>query len=91
MLHFDEIHVGYGRSIVLHGVSVSVPENGVAAALRHNGAGKSTLLRAATGLLKPRKGASRLGGEDVTALAPHQRVARGMAYVPHRVSSASRI
>lgn len=82
MLEFDNIHVGYGRSIVLHGVSLAVPLDGVAAVLGHNGAGKSTLLRAAIGLLKPRRGAVRLAGEDITGLAPHQRVARGMAYVP---------
>ncbi len=82
MLEFDEIQVGYGRSVVLHGVSVAVPADGVAAVLGHNGAGKSTLLRAAIGLLKPRRGAVRLAGEDITGLSPHQRVARGMAYVP---------
>jgi urea transport system ATP-binding protein len=82
MLEFDEVHVGYGRSVVVHGVSLSVPQDGVAAVLGHNGAGKSTLLRAAVGLLKPRRGTIRMDGEDITKLAPHQRVARGMAYVP---------
>jgi urea transport system ATP-binding protein len=82
MLEFDDVHVGYGRSIVLHGVSVSVPGDGVAAVLGHNGAGKSTLLRCAVGLLKPRRGTVTFDGEDITRLAPHQRVARGMAYVP---------
>jgi urea transport system ATP-binding protein len=82
MLELDSVHVGYGRSVVLHGVSASVPADGVAAVLGHNGAGKSTLLRAAIGLLKPRQGTVRLAGEDITGLAPHQRVARGMAYVP---------
>jgi urea transport system ATP-binding protein len=82
MLQFDEVHAGYGRSVVLHGVTLSVPDDGVAAVLGHNGAGKSTLLRAAIGLLKPRRGRIRLDGEDITGLAPHQRVARGMAYVP---------
>jgi urea transport system ATP-binding protein len=82
MLQFEDVHVGYGRSIALHGVSLSVPANGVAAVLGHNGAGKSTLLRAAIGLLKPKRGTVRLDGEDITKLAPHQRVARGMAYVP---------
>jgi urea transport system ATP-binding protein len=81
MLEFDNIHAGYGRSTVLHGVSVTVPSGGVAAVLGHNGAGKSTLLRAAIGLLKPRQGTVSLDGEDITGLAPHQRVARGMAYV----------
>ncbi|GAA1535552.1 urea ABC transporter ATP-binding subunit UrtE [Dactylosporangium maewongense] len=82
MLQFDNVHVGYGRSVVLHGISADVPAGGVAAVLGHNGAGKSTLLRAAIGLLKPRQGTIRLDGEDITGLAPHQRVARGMAYVP---------
>lgn len=82
MLEMIDIHVGYGRTDVIHGVSVSVPEDGVAAVMGHNGAGKSTLLRAAVGLLKPRSGRILLDGEDVTRLAPNQRVARGLAYVP---------
>ncbi|MFI7585441.1 urea ABC transporter ATP-binding subunit UrtE [Spongisporangium articulatum] len=82
MLEFVDVEVGYGRSMVLHGVSVSVPTDGVSAVMGHNGAGKSTLLRAATGILRPRSGKILLAGEDITKLAPHQRVARGMAYVP---------
>ena len=82
MLELVDVHVGYGRSVVLHGVSVAVPSGGVAAVMGHNGAGKSTLLRAAMGLLRPRSGTVLLDGEDITRLAPHQRVARGMAYVP---------
>ncbi|MFE9643429.1 urea ABC transporter ATP-binding subunit UrtE [Streptomyces sp. NPDC006365] len=82
MLEIDNIHVGYHRSTVLHGVSVEVPKDGVAAVLGHNGAGKSTLLRAAVGLLTPSSGAVRFDGEDVTRRKPHERVARGMAYVP---------
>jgi urea transport system ATP-binding protein len=82
MLEIDSVHVGYGRSIVLHGVSVAVPDDGVAAVMGHNGAGKSTLLRAVVGLLKPRSGAVRWRGEDIARLAPYERVARGMAYVP---------
>ncbi|GAB3796092.1 urea ABC transporter ATP-binding subunit UrtE [Micromonospora zhanjiangensis] len=82
MLELDDVQVGYGRSTVLHGVSVAVPADGVAAVLGHNGAGKSTLLRTAIGLLGPRRGTVRLDGADITGLAPHQRVARGLAYVP---------
>jgi urea transport system ATP-binding protein len=48
----------------------------------HNGAGKTTLLRAAVGLLPVTRGRVLLDGEDVTGLAPHQRVRRGPAYVP---------
>jgi urea transport system ATP-binding protein len=82
MLEIDNIHVGYHRGTVLHGVGVAVPKDGVAAVLGHNGAGKSTLLRAAVGLLTPRSGTVRLDGEDITRRKPHERVARGMAYVP---------
>ncbi|WP_079051783.1 urea ABC transporter ATP-binding subunit UrtE [Streptomyces regalis] len=82
MLQIDDVRVGYHRSSVLHGVSVEVPKDGVAAVLGHNGAGKSTLLRAAVGLLTPTSGTIRLDGEDITRRKPHERVARGMAYVP---------
>src|SRR5882757_9862366 len=82
MLEIDDVRVGYHRSSVLHGVSVEVPHDGVAAVLGHNGAGKSTLLRAAVGLLTPQSGSVRLDGEDITRRRPHERVARGMAYVP---------
>ncbi|MFF4351112.1 urea ABC transporter ATP-binding subunit UrtE [Streptomyces sp. NPDC001530] len=82
MLEIQDVRVGYHRSTVLHGVSVEVPRDGVAAVLGHNGAGKSTLLRAAVGLLTPQSGAVRLDGEDITRRKPHERVARGMAYVP---------
>lgn len=83
MLQIENVRVGYQRSTVLHGVSVEVPADGVAAVLGHNGAGKSTLLRAAVALLTPSAGTVRLDGEDITRRKPHERVARGMAYVPH--------
>ena len=82
MLEIDAVHVGYGRSTVLHGVSLAVPPNGVAAVLGHNGAGKSTLLRAVVGLLRPRSGTVRLDGRDITRLQPYERVDLGLAYVP---------
>jgi urea transport system ATP-binding protein len=82
MLEIDDVRVGYHRGTVLHGVRVEVPRDAVAAVLGHNGAGKSTLLRAAVGLLTPQSGHVRLDGEDITRRKPHERVARGMAYVP---------
>lgn len=82
MLEINDVRAGYDRTTVLHGVTVAVPRDGVAAVLGHNGAGKSTLLRTAMGLLRPSRGSVLLDGEDITRLAPHQRVARGMAYVP---------
>lgn len=81
MLELQDIHVGYGRTTVVHGATVEVPANGVAAVMGHNGAGKTTLLRAAVGLLKPTSGRIMFDGDDITKLKPHERVRRGLAYV----------
>lgn len=82
MLELRGVHVGYGRTAVVHGVDVEVPDGAVVAVMGHNGAGKTTLLRAAVGLLPVRAGTVTLGGEDVTRWRPHQRVRAGLAYVP---------
>jgi urea transport system ATP-binding protein len=82
MLKLADIHVGYGRTTVVHGASVEVPAGGVVAVMGHNGAGKTTLLRAAVGLLQPSAGRIVLDGEDITRLRPNERVKRGIGYVP---------
>ena len=82
MLQITDLQTGYGRTQVISGVSVAVPDGSLVSILGHNGAGKTTLLRAVVGLLKPTHGTITLDGEDISALRPHQRVARGMAYVP---------
>lgn len=82
MLELRGVHVSYGRTAVVHGVDVEVPDGAVVAVMGHNGAGKTTLLRAAVGLLPVRSGRVLLGGEDVTRTRPHRRVRAGLAYVP---------
>lgn len=82
MLEIKDLHVGYGRTTVLHGVSLNSSDEGVTAVMGHNGAGKSTLLRAAMGLLKPRAGSVFFDGKDITNMQPHNRVRMGLAYVP---------
>ena len=79
MLELIDIDAGYGRTKVLHGVSL--PSANVVSVLGHNGAGKTTLLRATIGLIRPTRGIVKFDGEDVTHLAPNRRVKRGMAYV----------
>ncbi len=81
-MEMTDIHVGYGRTAVVHGASVEVPPGGVVAVLGHNGAGKTTLLRAAVGLLRPTFGRILLDGEDITRMRPNERVKRGLGYVP---------
>ncbi|EOM76698.1 urea ABC transporter ATP-binding subunit UrtE [Rhodococcus rhodnii] len=82
MLELSDVRAGYGRSEVIHGVSLTVPSDGVVAVMGHNGAGKTTLLRATVGLVKTNSGTVRFEGEDITSLRPSARVARGLAYVP---------
>jgi urea transport system ATP-binding protein len=82
MLELVGVTAGYGRTMVLFDVDLSIPVGGAAAVMGHNGAGKSTLLRVAVGLLPVRSGKVLLGGEDVTKLAPNRRVERGLGYVP---------
>ena len=82
MLEIVGVTAGYGRTMVLFDVDVSIPVGGAAAVLGHNGAGKTTLLRVAVGQIPARSGRVLLDGEDVTKLAPNRRVKRGLGYVP---------
>ncbi len=82
MLEIRDLHVGYGRMTVVHGATVEVPRDGVAAVMGHNGAGKTTLLLAAAGLLPLTSGRILLDGEDITRMRPNERVKRGLGYVP---------
>ncbi len=82
MLELVDVTAGYGRTMVLFDVGVSIPKGGAAAVMGHNGAGKTTLLRVAVGLLPVRSGTVLLDGEDVTRTKPNQRVKRGLGYVP---------
>jgi len=82
MLELVDVCSGYGPTDVVHGVSFSVGEDSVFAVMGHNGAGKTTLLKTVLGLIPARSGKIIFDGVDVTHAKPHQRVRRGMAYVP---------
>jgi iron complex transport system ATP-binding protein len=81
LLAIDDLHAGYGRHEVLHGVSLPPLAAGtVMALLGPNGSGKSTLLKAVAGLL-PSRGGLRLAGADLRALPRAERVTR-LAHLP---------
>uniref|UniRef100_A4WR12 ABC transporter related n=1 Tax=Cereibacter sphaeroides (strain ATCC 17025 / ATH 2.4.3) TaxID=349102 RepID=A4WR12_CERS5 len=73
---------GYGAADILHGCTLAVEKGQIAVIVGPNGAGKSTAMKAVFGMLKLRAGHVRLDGEDITALSPQARVAKGMAFVP---------
>ena len=82
MLEVSNLHVAYGASAVLHGVSLSVAPGEIVALVGANGAGKSTTLRAISGLLRPREGTIRFEGADIARLAAETIARRGLAHCP---------
>lgn len=73
---------GYGGADILHNCTIAVEKGEIAVIVGPNGAGKSTAMKAVFGMLKLRMGQVRLQGEDITALTPQARVAKGMGFVP---------
>ena len=82
MLAVENLHVAYGSIKALHGVSLKVPAGKIVTLIGANGAGKSTTLRALSGLVKSSSGTIRYDGQDITGLAPHKIVSRGLCHVP---------
>lgn len=73
---------GYGGVDILHDCTISVERGEIAVIVGPNGAGKSTAMKAVFGMLNIHTGSVVLDGEDITALNPQDRVAKGMAFVP---------
>jgi urea transport system ATP-binding protein len=81
-LEVDDVHVAYGRTEVLFGVSLDVPDGSLVCLMGRNGVGKTTLLNAIMGLLPTLSGNVRLDGEDIGGMLPHHRARAGIGYVP---------
>lgn len=82
MLSVERLESGYGESVILRGVSLTVEPGQVVCLMGRNGVGKTTLLRSIMGLLKARQGSVAFGGADVTKKTPGERARRGIGYVP---------
>jgi branched-chain amino acid transport system ATP-binding protein len=82
VLQVTDLHVRYGAIDALRGVDLEVGPGEVVALIGANGAGKTTTLRAISKMLRPAGGQVWFLGEDVTRLASHELVARGMAHAP---------
>lgn len=84
LLQVENLAVSYGRIRAVDGVNLLVEPGRIVSLVGSNGAGKTTTLMALSGLLTLASGRIRFAGEDITALAPELRVARGIAHVPER-------
>ena len=82
MLQIEKLNQFYGGSHILRDISFTAAIGEVTCVLGRNGVGKSTLLRCLMGVLPIASGQITWQGQAINHLSPHQRVQRGMAYVP---------
>ena len=82
LLEVDGLNSYYGDSHILFDVSLKVEQNEVVALLGRNGAGKTTTLRSLMGVVTPRSGTVKLGGEAIGGLQPYAIAKRGVQLVP---------
>ena len=78
----EDVHTYYGKSHILHGVSLVVGKGEVVGLLGRNGVGKSTTLKTIMGLVQPSQGRVLLESQPVTSAPPHKLAKLGIGYVP---------
>jgi len=82
MLEIENLSVNYGGIQALQSLSLSIQQGEVVTLIGANGAGKSTTLRAISRIVNARQGRIIFNGEDISRLAPHEVVRRGVAHCP---------
>ena len=81
LLEVSGLAVAYGHVEALQGIDFHIDAGEIRTLVGANGAGKSTTLLALSGLIAPRAGTIRFDGEDITRMAPHRIVERGLIHV----------
>ncbi|MDM8520780.1 ABC transporter ATP-binding protein [Anaerolineales bacterium HSG6] len=82
LLEIKDVHSYYGAIHALKGITLSVDEGEIVTLIGANGAGKSTTLKTISGIVRPRHGAVVLAGEDLSNVATHDIVTKGISQVP---------
>ena len=82
LLNVENLSAGYGEAVVLNGVSLAIDEGATLALLGRNGTGKTTFINTLAGATRQHGGSITLGGVALHRLAPHQRAAAGIGWVP---------
>lgn len=82
LLQVQDLHVHYGKSHILHGVTFQVGKGEVVSLLGRNGSGRSTTLKAIMGLVSPTSGEVRLNGLDLARARPYRVCRAGISFVP---------
>jgi len=82
MLTIHNLHAGYGKIEVLHGVSIEVPRGQVVTLIGSNGAGKTTTMRAVSGMIAPTAGEITLNGQRIDGRESYHIARLGLAHSP---------
>ncbi len=82
LVSVEGIHTYYGKSHILHGVSLDIRPGEVVGLLGRNGVGKSTTLKSIMGLVNPSEGKITFQGRPITREPPHKVARSGIGYVP---------
>jgi branched-chain amino acid transport system ATP-binding protein len=82
MLEVKDIHSYYGKSHILHGVSLELKEGELVCLLGRNGVGKSTTLKSIMGMVRPSQGSIRFDGQELVGRQPYEIARIGVGYVP---------
>jgi branched-chain amino acid transport system ATP-binding protein len=78
----ENLRAGYGETVVLDGVTVTLPARGTLALLGRNGVGKTTLLATIMGHTQVHGGTIIFAGRNITRLPPYRRSRLGLGWVP---------
>jgi urea transport system ATP-binding protein len=82
MLSVKDLHVAYGQSEALHGISFEGANKETVAIMGRNGMGKTTLFKSLMGVWPTKSGQVSVAGNEITNDQSYRRVAKGIAYVP---------
>lgn len=82
MLRIQNLHSGYGDSLVLKNISLELVKGDVAILMGPNGAGKTTLLKSIFNLARVTEGSIVFKGVDITRAPTHKLLGQGIAFVP---------
>ncbi|WP_198968656.1 ABC transporter ATP-binding protein [Xylophilus sp. ASV27] len=82
LLRVERLRAGYGEAVVIDGVSLGLGAGETLALLGRNGTGKTTLINTLAGATRQHGGSIMLNGAALHTLAPHQRAAAGIGWVP---------
>ncbi len=82
MFTVSDYSVAYGQSEVVHNINMEVGKSEIVAIVGRNGMGKTTLMRSLIGMVPAKSGSAKLNNTELFGLKSHERVERGVAFVP---------